>query len=102
MEQIVGIETKNKKTLVIAIIIAVFLIASGFFVYKKYFQKVSAPAPEQVSVPEETQTLGGQIYEQIQNPIGQIIETNPFEAKTNPFEETKTNPFEGVYKNPFE
>lgn len=102
MEQIAGTEIKNKKIWIIAVIIAVVLIASGFFVYKKYFQKVSTPASKQVSAPEETQTLGGQIYEQIQNPIGQIIETNPFEAKTNPFEETKTNPFKDVYKNPFE
>lgn len=100
MEQIVGTEIKNKKILIIVAIIAIILIISGFFIYKKYFQKVSAP--EQASAPEQPQTLGGQIYEQIKNPAEQITETNPFQVKTNPFEETKTNPFEDVYKNPFE
>ena len=85
----------NKKTLLtIAIIVAVALIVGGFFVYKKYYRK--APAPEQ------PQTLGGQIYEQIQNPAEKIPETNPYSAKVNPFEEAQTNPFKDVYKNPFE
>jgi flagellar basal body-associated protein FliL len=87
--------TNSKKILlvIITITIAAVLIIGGFFIYKKYYQK--APATEQ------PQTLGGQIYEQIQNPAEKIPETNPFKAKTNPFEEAKTNPFKDVYKNPF-
>ena len=88
----------NKKTLLtIAIIVAVALIVGGFFVYKKYYK-----APEPTPAKEEPATLGGQIYEQIQNPAEKIPETNPYSAKVNPFEEAQTNPFKDVYKNPFE
>ena len=90
--------TGNKKTLliVVAIVVAVALIVSGFFVYKKYYPKAPAPTPT-----EEPTTLGGQIYEQVQNPAEKIPETNPYSAKTNPFEEIETNPFKEIYKNPF-
>lgn len=85
----------NKKTLLIIIIVIAALIIGGVFIYQKYYQK--APLPK-----EEPATLGEQIYEQVQNPIEKLPETNPYEAKTNPFEEAKTNPFKDVYTNPFE
>jgi cell division protein FtsL len=89
----------NKKMVLIIIagVVAAVLIASGLFVYKKYY-KVSTSTPTK----EEPTTLGGQIYEQVQNPAEKIPEINPYSAKTNPFEEAKTNPFKDIYKNPFE
>lgn len=86
----------NKKiNIIIIVVIIVLLIIGGYFVYKKYWPTPSEP------VREETVSLGGQIYEQVQNPAEKIPETNPYSAKTNPFEEAKINPFENVYKNPF-
>jgi flagellar basal body-associated protein FliL len=89
--------TGNKKTLsiIIALVVAAVLIVGGLFVYNKYYK-----APTLTK--EEPTTLGGQIYEQVQNPAEKIPEINPYSAKTNPFEEAKTNPFEEIYKNPFE
>ena len=81
--------------------VIVVLIAIGFFVWWKYYRPAPVPAPA-VPTAEEPQTLGGQIYEQVQNPAERLPETNPFEAKVNPFEEAKTNPYKDVYKNPFE
>lgn len=87
----------NKKKIVIIIIVVIIAVLCGFYAYKKYFalkeeQKLGGPA---------SLSLGGQIYEQVQNPAEKIPETNPYSAKTNPFEEAKTNPFENVYTNPF-
>lgn len=45
-------------------------------------------------VSPKAETFGGQIFEQAQNPVeNQIPETNPFEVKTNPFEDIYVNPF---------
>ena len=61
--------------------VAYFLISSG---------KLSNPLNKNT----QTTSLGGQIYNQTQNPLkDKIPETNPF---------SKVNPFKGVYKNPFE
>jgi len=84
---------------VVVIIIIVILITGGFYAYKKYLApKYLVPKEEQKKEPIG---LGGQIYEQVQNPVEKIPETNPYSAKTNPFEEAKTNPFENIYTNPF-
>ena len=85
---------KKKIAVILGVAIAAVLIVGGVFVYQKYYRK--APAPK-----EEPQTLGGQIYEQVQNPAEKIPETNPYSANTNPFETAKTNPFKNVYNNPF-
>lgn len=43
---------------------------------------------------QKSSSLGGQIFNQVQNESqGETPETNPF---------AKINPFKGVYKNPFE
>ncbi len=41
----------------------------------------------------KTPDLGTKIYQQSQNPVKGLPQTNPF---------TRVNPFKGVYKNPFE
>lgn len=88
--------------IIIGVVIAVLMV--GFF--KKYYNKIEpglTPTPTSIVTPkEEPQTLGGEISEQIENPTEKLPQVNPYEAKTNPFEETKTNPFENLYKNPFQ
>lgn len=85
----------NEKFRIVAIwiIIAAVLAAGGFYAYRKY----SSPEPAK----EKPATLGGELFEKTNNPGEKIPSTNPYEAKTNPFEEAKTNPFKDVYKNPF-
>lgn len=90
----------NKKITIIVIAIIIAIATIGFFVWQKYYKAEPAPTPSPVAT-EKPQTLGGEISEQVQNPAEKLPETNPYEAKTNPFEEAKTNPFEDIYKNPF-
>jgi flagellar basal body-associated protein FliL len=85
----------NKKIFIIIAIIILAILVGGYIWWKYYRVAPSVPKAE------EPAGLGGQIYEQVQNPAEKIPETNPFQAKTNPFEEVKTNPFKEVYKNPF-
>ncbi|MBI5306197.1 hypothetical protein HZB04_01245 [Candidatus Wolfebacteria bacterium] len=86
-----------KKYLLIAAII--ILIALGGFYYWQKFYKVSVEVKPAIEAPK---TFGEQISgETITNPAETIPQTNPYEAKTNPFEEVKTNPYSDVYKNPF-
>lgn len=97
----------NKKILIIIIaaIIAISAGIGGFFVWKKYFKKASEMQLQQEGKKveeEKPESLGEQIYQQTQNPIEKLPQSNPYETKTNPFEETKTNPYSNGYKNPFE
>ncbi|MDI6883425.1 MAG: hypothetical protein QMC93_03120 [Patescibacteria group bacterium] len=87
---------KKKIIIISGVIVFAILILAGFYIY----QKKTAPFKEEVKK-ETPSGLGGQIYEKIQNPAEKIPQTNPYKAKTNPFEETKTNPFKDVYRNPF-
>lgn len=93
---------KNIFYFVIAI---AFLLAIGgiifYLVQPQPSSKQEAVSPVQ-QVEEKPQGLGGEIYEQVQNPAEDIPETNPFGTETNPFEAAETNPFEEGYKNPFE
>ena len=89
---------KNTIKIIIAAI-AIALLVIGYFVWKKYYQGPKIEPLKQ----EESQTLGGQIYDKVENPAEKLPETNPFkEANTNPFDESKTNPYKEVYKNPFQ
>ena len=92
---------KKKIVLIISGIILVLSIFAGFYVWKKYYQKITESIVPIVPVKESTESLGGQIYEEIKNPAAEIPQTNPYETKTNPFE-AKINPFKEVYKNPFQ
>lgn len=81
----------NKKIALIIVAASIIVVVVGFYIWQKYY-KVQ---------PEIPQTLGGEISEQTQNPIEKIPQFNPYETKTNIFEEVKTNPFKNIYKNPF-
>ncbi|KKQ23437.1 hypothetical protein A2999_00245 [Candidatus Wolfebacteria bacterium RIFCSPLOWO2_01_FULL_38_11] len=77
------------KKLIIVISISILIIAVlGFFAWQKYYR--SAIQTPQTKTPSENL-----------NVIENMPQTNPYEAKTNPFEEAKTNPFQDAYKNPF-
>lgn len=92
--------------ILITILVLSILGVGGFFVYQNY----STPSPqveqdEQVPEPlteEEEAGLGAQLYEDVNNPGGNVPETNPFQQQVNPFEEGETNPFSGGAPNPFE
>lgn len=89
----------NKRLLleIIAGIVVVLIAIAGYYYWQKYYRKV---APIETVKPP--QTFGEQISKQaVTNPAEKIPQTNPYKAKTNPFEEVKTNPFQGGYKNPF-
>ncbi len=71
------------------IIIVLILLLVGGAYYLISSGKLSNPLNKNTA----TSSLGGQIYNQTQNPLkDKIPETNPF---------GKVNPFKGVYKNPF-
>ncbi|MBI4993508.1 hypothetical protein HZC33_00910 [Candidatus Wolfebacteria bacterium] len=90
----------NKIIFIIAVVILIALISwAGIFYWQKYYKVSVQPVPEAPKAPE---TLGEQISGQtITNPADTIPQTNPYEAKTNPFESVKTNPYSDVYTNPF-
>lgn len=72
----------------VIIVLAVGLLgAAGYFL--KPGNKLNLPF-----IPKNSSNnLGATIYEQTQNPVSGLPETNPF---------SKVNPFKGVYKNPFQ
>lgn len=74
---------------VVILIIVAALIVGGLFWYAKYYKK-AAPAGVQIT---PATTLGGQLYNQANNPI------------QNKLPDTVTpvpNPIQGTYKNPFQ
>ena len=91
--------TKNVLYFVLAV--AILLLVGGGIYYLTQ-QQPAVPVTPPVQVEEEPKGLGGDIYEQAQNPADSIPDTNPFEGKANPFEGIQTNPFEEGYTNPFE
>lgn len=72
-----------------------------FYIWKSFYSQNVAMQPSIVIKKTEPKSLGQEIYEEIKNPMQDIPQTNPYSAKTNPFEEAKTNPFRDIYKNPF-
>lgn len=76
-------------------ILVVALIAAGIW----YWQRRRPAPPAEVPA----QSIGAELFEKAQNPLkGELPETNPFQAETNPFKNTETNPFIGTYENPFD
>ncbi|MDO8470846.1 MAG: hypothetical protein Q7S63_02605 [bacterium] len=88
-------DTKRFLPLVSAVLLITAVVA-GYFILKKLEKPQISP------IEEEQKGLGGELYEQSQNPAEQLPDTNPFQVKTNPLDQAKTNPFEGLYKNPFQ
>jgi len=93
--------TKNVLYFVLAVAI-LLLVGGGIYYLTQQSQQPAGPATPSVQVEEEPQGLGGEIYEQAQNPADSIPDTNPFEGEANPLEGIQTNPFEEGYTNPFE
>lgn len=82
------VEANQKRNYIIIGIVVVALVAGGFWYWKK-----RAAEPKEAGI-------GAKIFEDAQNPLkGELPETNPFAAETNPFD--STNPFKAEYKNPF-
>mgnify|MGYP001558595751 CR=1 FL=1 len=90
--------SKNLKIVIILAII-IILSLSGFFIWKKFYQKSPTEktiekAGETAEIITESATQG--ILPSINstaNPYDNVSETNPVE-KANPFKNIKTNPFE--------
>jgi hypothetical protein len=89
-------ENNNKKNIVIFAIVAVIIILGAVFYFTaaKYKLMNTQEKTGNLALPASPQ---GQVH----NPAERLPDTNPYDAKTNPFEEAKTNPFKNVYKNPF-
>ena len=90
------------KPIFIVIIVSILVIVAGvgFWYWQKkgakaIFPQTSIPEAENLSPAEVKESLGGQIFEQTQNPLKGKL------PPTNPFEETETNPLKNVYQNPF-
>lgn len=82
---------ESKPVLIIGTVVILLVVAGGYWFWSKNKQ-----APLQ-----ETPTLGSEIFEKTQNPLGgKLPDTNPFADQPNPFGD-KTNPIEKAYTNPF-
>ena len=80
--------TNQSITKVVVPIIVVILVAGGLFWYFKFYKK-----PVSVEKVTPAATLGGQIYEQANNPIQNKL---PDTVAPVP------NPIQDTYKNPFQ
>lgn len=73
------------------IVLALVLAGAGYW----YWQKGSATSGPAGEEEPPAASIGAEIFEKTENPVkGEVPETNPFGAGTNPF----NNP----YKNPLE
>ena len=83
--------------IVIIIVILVLIAAGSYYVITNQSAPTIAPLED-----EAPEGLGGELFEQVQNPATQLPSSNPFEdTTTSPFGDTTTNPFDEIYKNPF-
>ena len=69
--------------LIVSVIL--FVLIAGLIFYARY---INTPAGE-----KEAREAGDIISGQVQDPAEKLPQTNPFEAKTNPFENAYENPF---------
>jgi len=82
------------------IVVAVLLsLGIGVFVWKSIQQHPDNSSLIETSEETTEESLGGEIYEEVETPAGALPETNPLDADTNPFGDSSVNPFEGL--NPF-
>lgn len=89
-----GIVQSRPRLIAVGVVVIV-LAAAGIWYWQR---RQSAPPAE-----TPAQTIGGELFEKAQNPLkDELPQTNPFKAKTNPFENAETNPFIGTYENPFD
>ena len=78
----------------VVIILATIMVAA-FLIINQYrkFGRLFPPLPPQTST-KESEGIGSDIQENVSKPVENLPQTNPFE--------TKTNPYDDVYKNPFD
>ncbi|MDO8676663.1 MAG: hypothetical protein Q7K16_03395 [Candidatus Azambacteria bacterium] len=76
----------ENKSQILTWVVVIILVAAGVGFW--YWSR-------NVKAPEETPTLGGQIFEKTQNPLeGQVPDANPFKDQKNPLDTIYQNPFE--------
>jgi len=90
-------EDNNKKNIIAFAIVAIIIILGAVFYFTTTkYRTANAPKEKTTGADLPTAPAG-----QVHNPAERLPDANPYDAKTNPFEEAKTNPFKDVYKNPF-
>lgn len=94
MKVLVENEPNKPKTIIIAVIIVLVIVAGiGFWFLSQ--KKAGGPGVE------VGDGLGAEALNKTKNPLAnELPETNPFGVNTNPFEE-QINPFNKLYQNPF-
>lgn len=89
---------RNKKRAAIFIITtAVIILGTVFYLTAIKYKTGDVSKGKKIDKTDLSPTPKAQAY----NPAEKLPDTNPYDAKTNPFEEAETNPFKDVYKNPF-
>lgn len=89
---------KFSKEILITILVLTLISVGIYFLVQNFGDKVQE---EKELVPEDEDSLGEELFNQVKNPISDFPETNPLERDANPFEKEDTNPFNS-YVNPFE
>jgi len=87
----------NKKNVIIFAIAAIVIIMGAVFYFTAAKYRTANAPKEKTDKEDLLAAPAGQVH----NPAERLPDVNPYDAKTNPFEEAKTNPFKDVYKNPF-
>ncbi|MEK7150569.1 MAG: hypothetical protein AAB688_00825 [Patescibacteria group bacterium] len=90
-------EKDNKKNMIIFAIAAIIIILGAVFYFTTTKYRIMNTQKEKM----DNAALPASPQGQVHNPAERLPDTNPYDAKTNPFEEVKTNPFKDIYKNPF-
>jgi len=93
------VENKSRTIVIAAVVTLVIAVGIGFWYWQKKgglgIDQQATSLAEKLSPAEVKGSLGGQIFEQTQNPLKGKL------PPTNPFEKTETNPLKNVYQNPF-
>ena len=79
-------------------VVVIIVLAVGIY----YWRYRVWPNETKTMTTQVPATLGEDIAGKVVTPADKIPNTNPYQANTNPFENTNTNPFKDVYKNPFQ
>lgn len=81
---------KNNKLAVFIVLIIIVLLA-GFWAYNSSQKNRNEAQPSQ----NAPASMGATIYDKVkvENPAGNMPNTNPFSAPTNPFKDSYKNPF---------
>ena len=84
----------NKK-IILGVSVVVFLIVLGLWYWLNPQPIQTAKDDNSITVETKSNSLGGQIYGETSNPVGEQL------PSTNPIETTSANPF-ADYINPFD